>query len=283
MTVTAGLVKELREKTGAGMMECKKALLAAEGDMDKAIIHLRERGMSRAAQKSSRIAAEGLITLHIDQEKKRAAIAEINCETDFVSRNQDFSSFAQQAVAHAASHGLPTTEELLAADLSGRTVGERLVDMVSRIGENLTISRLRLCDFATAGFVTGYVHLGGKLGTLVSLKNATLGEYQNLGRDLALHVIASAPRYLVPNEVSAAEIEQEKAIATKKLQQEGKPEQIIPRIIEGQLKKFYSEICFLQQPYVKEPKLSVQEFMHKNAPKVEIAEFVRFQVGEGNR
>lgn len=279
MSVSAQVVKQLREKTGVGMMECKRALQEVNGDMDKAVLYLRERGLSRAAQKSGRVATEGLIATHIDASACCGAIVEINCETDFVSKNAEFGVFAQRLAELAVQQRLGSKEALCAAAMDGRTVQEQVVDLISKIGENIAVKRVELCDLQEPGFVTGYVHLGGKLGTLVSVKSATPDAHRELGRDLALQVVASSPRYLTPEEVSAAEIEQEKEIAAKKLRKEGKPENIIPKIIEGQINKFYNEVCLLNQPHIKEPKTSVREFMRKNAPQAEIAGFVRFQVG----
>ena len=285
MTITAQLVKDLRTRTGIGMMECKKALVASDGDMDKAILYLRERGMSRAAQKSSRTASEGMLFAHLDSLQQQAVLLEINCETDFVSKNSDFSSFGQSLAALALEQRLSSVEELLAATHDGRQVKDRLVDLVSKIGENIEISRLRKLN-ATDGFVSSYIHLGGKLGTLVAFKSAAAGEqtaageHAELGRDIAMHIIASAPRYLQPEDVDAAEIEQEKAIAHKKLTEEGKPEAIIPKIIAGQIKKFHNETCLLQQPFVKEPKLSVQSYLKQHAPNIQVSGFVRMQVGD---
>ena len=279
MNVSAQAVKQLREKTGVGMMECKRALQESHGDMDKAMLYLRERGLSRAAQKSGRAATEGLVATHIEVTGRRGAIVEVNCETDFVSKNQEFGALAQRLAELAAQQSLAEVEALAAARLGERTVQEQVVALISKMGENIVIKRVALCGLQEQGLVSGYVHLGGKLGALVGLKTTAPEACQELGRDLALQIVASAPRYLVPDEVSAAEIEQEKEIATKKLRKEGKPDNIIPKIIEGQINKFYNEVCLLNQPHIKEPKTSVSAFMRKNAPQVEISGFVRFQVG----
>ncbi len=279
MRVNAQAVKQLREKTGVGMMECKRALQESDGDLDKAVLYLRERGLARAAQKSGRAATEGLVATHIEATGQRGAIVEVNCETDFVSKNAEFSAFAQKLAELAAQQHLDSVESLAAAKLGARPVQEQVVDLISKIGENIAIKRVALCELQEQGVVSGYVHLGGKLGTLVGLKTPTPEAHRELGRDLALQIVASAPRYLVPDEVSAVEIEQEKEIAAKKLRKEGKPEDIIPKIIEGQINKFYNEVCLLNQPHIKEPKTSVDAFMRKHAPQVEITGFVRFQVG----
>ena len=279
MTVTAQLVKQLREKTGVGMMECKKALTETNGDMEKAILYLRERGMSRAAKKSARTTSEGMLFYHLDDKQERGVLLEVDCETDFVSKNSDFKEFGQQLARLAVEHNLASVAELLQATVDGRSAQDVLIDLISKIGENITVSKLQALAVKN-GHVAGYIHLGGKLGTLVALRNASASAHAGLGKDLALHIIASAPRYLTADEVNSEEIEQEKSIAEKKLLQEGKPEKIIPKILAGQIKKFYNEVCLLQQSYVKEPKISVQEYLHQNAAQVEIAGFVRLQVGE---
>ncbi len=279
MRVSAQAVKQLREKTGVGMMDCKRALQETHGDMSKAVLYLRERGLSRAAQKASRAATEGLVATHIDATGRCGAIVEVDCETDFVSKNEEFSAFVQRLAELAAVRRIATVEALAAAELDQRTVQERVVDLVSKIGENISIKRVALCELQKQGLVSGYVHLGGKLGTLVGLQTATPEQHRELGRDLALQIVASAPRYLVPAEISTEEVEQEKEIAAKKLRQEGKPDNIIPKIIAGQIDKFYNEVCLLNQPHIKEPRTSVGAFLRQHAPQVEVTGFVRFQIG----
>lgn len=275
--VTAQLVKELRTKTGMGMMTCKEALTKSGGDLAKAVLYLREKGLSRAAQKSARTTTEGLIVTAVDGQ--HGAIIEINCETDFVSRNEQFIAFANQLTKQVIAKQIDNVNDLLATEIDGQPVADQLTGLVAKIGENLNIKRLKLFKAEDDGFIADYVHLGGKLGTLVSLGKASGDQHRGLARDLALHVVASAPRYLRPEEVDADEIKQERELAGKKLRESGKPEKIIDKIIDGQMKKFYNEICLLQQPYVKDAKLNVQAFLQANHPQVEIVEFVRFQVG----
>lgn len=277
MSITAQLVKELRTKTGMGMMTCKEALTKSDGDLAKAVLYLREKGLSRAAQKSTRTTTEGLIVTEIGGQ--HGAIIEINCETDFVSRNDQFVVFANRLAKQAISERIDSVSDLLATKIDDRSVTDHLTGMVAKIGENLNIKRLKLLEAEANGLIADYVHIGGKLGTLVSLRNASDDQHRGLARDLALHVVASAPRYLRPEEVSVDEVEQEKELAAKKLREAGKPEKIIAKIIDGQMNKFYNEICLLQQPYVKDAKLNVQSFLQANHPNVEIVEFVRFQVG----
>ena len=278
MSISAQLVKELRTKTGMGMMTCKEALTKSDGDLAKAVLYLREKGLSRAAQKSARTTTEGLIVTEIND--RCGAIIEINCETDFVSRNEQFADFANQLAKRAVAEQINSVSDLLGAKIDDRPVADHLTGLVAKIGENLNIKRLKLLKAETDGFISHYVHLGGKLGTLVSLRNASDNQHRGLARDLALHVVASAPRYLRPEEVSADEIKQERELAAKKLREDGKPEKIIAKILDGQMNKFYNEICLLQQPYVKDSKLNVQSFLQTNHPQVEIVDFVRFQVGD---
>ena len=278
MLINAQLVKELRAKTGMGMMTCKEALTKSDGDLAKAVLYLREKGLSRAAQKSARTTTEGLIVTEVDGQY--GAIIEVNCETDFVSRNDQFITFANQLAKQTVANQIDNVNDLLGMKIDDCPVADHLTGLVAKIGENLNIKRLKLLKAETNGFISHYVHLGGKLGTLVSLRNALDDQHRGLARDLALHVVASAPRYLRPEEVSADEIEQERELAAKKLREGGKPEKIIAKIIDGQMNKFYNEICLLQQPYVKDAKLNVQSFLQANYPKIEIVEFVRFQVGD---
>lgn len=277
MSISAQLVKELRTKTGMGMMTCKEALTKSNGDLAKAVLYLREKGLSRAAQKSTRTTTEGLIVTEIDG--RHGAIIEINCETDFVSRNHQFIAFANHLAKLVIAKQVDNVGDLLTTKIDDRSVNDHLTGMVAKVGENLNIKRLKLLKAEANGLIAHYVHIGGKLGTLVSLRNASDDQHSGLARDLALHVVASAPRYLRSEEVSADEIEQERELAAKKLREAGKPEKIIAKVIDGQINKFYNEICLLQQPYVKDAKLNVQSFLQKNHPNVEIVEFVRFQVG----
>jgi elongation factor Ts len=275
------MVKELREKTGVGMMECKKALEENAGDMEKSILWLRERGMSRAAKKADRVAAEGLIQVELSSDKKSGVLVELNCETDFVSKNEDFMKFLKEAATIALSKKIGSADELLTAKMAnGADVKTNLTEMIAKIGENMTLRRVQVLSTSN-GVVSGYTHMGGKIGTLVVLEGATGTDVEDLGKDLAMHVAAAAPRYLVETEVNATELEQERDLARKKLQEEGKPADMIEKILVGQMKKFFKEVCLIEQPFIKDPGVSVSKHVENTKKGAKVAAFSRFQLGEG--
>jgi elongation factor Ts len=281
MAITAGLVKELREKTGVGMMECKKALEENAGDMDKAVVWLRERGLARASSKSGRAAAEGLVIDSVSSDKTSAVLIELNCETDFVTKNDDFVQFGQRIAKLALEKKTRSVEELKSLPFEGgATVGEFLTSLIARIGENMNIRRLATLSTSN-GTIVSYNHMGGKIGALVTLAGAKGPQADELGKDVAMHIAASAPRYLEPSEVAASEIEQEREIARKKLLEEGKPANMVDKILEGQITKFYKEVCLLEQPFVKDPKVSVSKHVATVIKDATVAAFVRFQLGDG--
>lgn len=281
MTISASMVKELREKTGVGMMECKKALEENSGDMEKAILWLRERGMSRAAKKADRVAAEGLIKVATADDGKSGVLVELNCETDFVSKNDDFMKFLDETANIALTKKIGSADELLTAKMAnGSDVKTNLTEMIAKIGENMTLRRVQVLSTSN-GVVSGYTHMGGKIGTLVVLEGATGADVNELGKDLAMHVAASAPRFLVESEVNAAELEQERELARKKLQEEGKPADMIDKILVGQMKKFFKEVCLVEQPFIKDPGVTVTKHVENTKKGVKVAAFARFQLGEG--
>jgi elongation factor Ts len=279
MAITAAQVKELRQKTGVGMMECKKALTENEGDLEKAIVWLRERGLSRAAKKADRVTAEGLVKVAVAENGKSGALVELNCETDFVSKNDDFLKFADDVSALALSHKVSDLEILKGLDLGGQSVAETLTHLIARIGENLNLRRVQYLEVSN-GVVAGYSHMGGKIGSLIAVEGE--GEtLEDLGKDIAMHIAAAAPRYLDSTSVNTDELEQEKEIARKKLLEENKPEQLIEKILVGQVQKFYKEVCLVDQPFVKDPNVSVQKLVETTAKGSKISAFARFQLGEG--
>lgn len=281
MTITAAQVKELRDSTGVGMMECKKALTECNGDMDKALLWLRERGMSRAAQKSDRTAAEGLVHFAIAPSKKEAVVIEVNCETDFSGKNEDFQKFVRDVTALALKSSVTDIAGLSALPMGSSTVADTLVALIAKVGENMSLRRVRRIK-AENGFIAGYNHMNGKIVTLVAFAGPGEGEKADtIGQDLAMHVAAAAPRFLKREEVSADDVETEKELARKKMRESGKPEDIIEKAIMGQVNKFYGEICLLEQPFVKEPKLTVTAYLKQSGLPLSVTEFARFQLGEG--
>ena len=279
--ISASQVKDLREKTGVGMMECKKALEENAGDMEKAIVWLRERGMSRAAKKADRIAAEGIVSFAINNTGNGAAILEVNCETDFVSKNDDFRNFVSEATQVALKNNINDIDTLANTKLaSGTTISETISGLIQKIGENMRLRRVQTVSAAN-GLISGYSHMGGKIGTLVVLEGKNDSTVAELGKDIAMHVAAAFPKYLSRAEVNPAELEQEREIARKKLIEEGKKPEMIEKILEGQMNKFYKEVCLIEQAFVKDPDISITKLVEKADKNLKVAKYVRFQLGEG--
>lgn len=277
MEITAKMVKELREMTGAGMMDCKKALQENEGNFDKAIDYLREKGMAKAVKKAGRIAAEGLVFEGVTADHKTAVVIEFNAETDFVAKNDEFKSFGKLLVETALNNPVSTVEELKVVKLAdGATIEEKLVALIAKIGENMNIRRMQ--KVTTTGFVTTYNHLGGKLGVIVEMSAEMTPERLERAKGIAMHVAAMNPSYLNSAEVTPEILEHEKEIARKQLEMEGKPAKIIENILVGKMRKFYEENCLVDQIYVKaEDKETVAKF----AGDMTVLSFTRFKVGDG--
>ena len=277
MEITAKMVKELREMTGAGMMDCKKALQENEGNFDKAIDYLREKGMAKAVKKAGRIAAEGLVFDGVTADHKTAVVIEFNAETDFVAKNDEFKNFGKLLVETALNNPVSTVEELKAVKLEdGVTVEEKLVALIAKIGENMNIRRME--KVTTTGFVTTYNHLGGKLGVIVEMSAEMTPERLEKAKGIAMHVAAMNPSFLNSSEVTPEVLEHEKEIARKQLEMEGKPAKIIENILVGKMRKFYEENCLVDQIYVKaEDKETVAKF----AGDMTVLSFTRFKVGDG--
>ena len=272
--ITAALVKELRERTGAGMMDCKKALTAVEGDMDKAIDFLREKGLAAAAKKAGRIAAEGVVGSFVSADGKIGAIVEVNCETDFVAKTDGFKALVEKIAAHIVATKPADVEALLASELDGQTVEALVTASVAKIGEKISVRRFALYE-APEGVVAAYIHGGGKIGVLVELK----GGNAELGKDVAMHVAAANPSYLERSQVPAAELEHEKEVLSEQAKNEGKPEKIIEKMVMGRINKYYKEVCLVDQEFVKDPDQTVGKLV--KAAGAEVLAFSRFQLGEG--
>lgn len=275
--ISASLVKELRERTGAGMLDCKKALEANEGNIDKAIDYLREKGIAKAVKKAGRIAAEGLIFDAVTSDHKKAVIIEFNSETDFVAKNVEFKDFGKKLVNLALEKGIKTLEELNEAELEGKKVSVALTELIAKIGENMNLRRLAFVE-AKDGFVETYSHLGGKLGVIVELTGEATEANLHKAKDIAMHVAAMDPRYLNSSEVTTADLEHEKEIARKQLEEEGKPAQIIEKILIGKMNKFYEENCLVDQIFVKAEN---KETVAKYAGDLTVLSFTRYKVGDG--
>ena len=273
MAITAALVKELRERTGAGMMECKKALVETDGDIDKAIENMRKSGQAKAAKKAGRVAAEGIILIKTAEDKKTAAILEINCETDFVARDENFVGFANKVVDVALANKINDVEALNAAELDGATVEETRANLVAKIGENMNVRRVKIIESAE-GLLGSYRH-GDRIGVVVELK----GGDEELARDIAMHVAAVKPDYIRADEIPADVMDKEKEIFTAQALESGKPAEIVEKMIGGRMNKFAAEISLMGQPFVKEPSQTVEKLL--KSKQADVVSFVRFEVGEG--
>lgn len=285
MAITAQMVKELRESTGAGMMDCKKALQEAEGNMERAVDILREKGLSKAAKKADRVAAEGLVAIEMNEDNTVASMVEVNSETDFVAKNEDFKTFVKDAAIMA----LATSNEDVAGLLSethpeGISLQDVLNNRTAKIGEKLDLRRF--VKLTTEGQVAGYIHGGGKIGVLVEMTTtARNAEVIAMGRDIAMQVAAMNPKYVSRNDVDAEYIAHETEILTQQALNEGKPANIVEKMIKGRLEKQLKEVCLLEQPFVKNGDLTIKQLVAETAKKVgaeiEVARVVRFEVGEG--
>ena len=265
MAITASMVKDLRTKTGAGMMDCKKALVEAEGDMEKAVDILREKGLSQAAKKASRVAAEGAVVSAISADGKVGTIVEVNCETDFVGSNDDFRALAARIAQQIIAVNPADVEALLASEMDGKAVKDQVTEAVAKIGENISVRRFVRYESAE-GAVYSYIHGGGKIGVLVEMKGADA----ELGKDVAMQVAAQVPQ---------AEIEHEKEVLAVEARNEGKPEKIIEKMVLGRINKYYKEVCLVDQEFIKDGDLTIAKLLKsKNA---EVVRFARFQLGEG--
>ncbi|HET6566375.1 MAG TPA: translation elongation factor Ts [Rhodothermales bacterium] len=276
MAITSADVKRLRETTGVGMMDCKRALEEADGDFEQAIEILRKKGQKVAAKRAEREAKEGLIVTAVSDDRRRGVIAEVNCETDFVARNEDFANFAQQIAGLLLQKAPKDMDALNVLPFGeGRTVGEAVTDMTGKIGEKIDVRRFTVMD-SKGGSVVSYIHPGSRLGVLVDVK--ANGDAASVGRDLAMQVAALSPvatrRDEVPQEVKDKEME----IAREAARNEGKPDQILDRIAQGKLERYYKDFVLVEQPFVKDASISVQDML-KEAD-ADVVTFVRYALGD---
>lgn len=276
MAVTAKMVKELREITGAGMMDCKKALTETNENMEEAIDYLREKGISSAAKKSDRIAAEG--SAHVMVDGNTAVLLEVNCETDFVTKNDQFKTILQELAAHLLSQKPADVEEALQQPLNGN--GEPLEQFINaniaKIGEKLSLRRFSIFEKTDADAFGAYIHMGGNIGVVTILEGTT---DEAFAKDIAMHIAAVNPRYVTRDAVAAEEVDKEREVLKTQALNEGKPEKIVEKMVEGRLGKFFEEICLLEQSFVKDPDQKVKKLVADKGATVK--GFVRYQVGEG--
>ena len=274
--ITASQVKELREITGAGMMDCKRVLTETDGDMEKAMELLRERGIAKAAKKSDRIAAEGLVDCYISEDGKVGAIVEVNSETDFVGQNEEFKTFVMDIAKQVAEKNPANVEELLAQESiteAGKTVQEVLTDKIAKIGENMNIRRFE--RFESTGLVEKYIHGDGKIAVLVDFAKGD----KAIAKDVCMQIAAAKPEYLKREDVPAERVEKEMEILKAQAMNEGKPAEIAEKMVQGRLGKFYGEICLVEQDFVKDSDKKVSKVLEEN--NAEIVRFARFEKGEG--
>ncbi len=273
--ITAQMVKELREKTGAGMMDCKKALTQTDGDMEKAIDFLREKGMASAAKKSDRIAAEGLTSVVVNGND--AVILEVNAETDFVAKNEAFQTLVKELAEHLLAAKPADVDAALASTMAnGSTVQDHISAAISKIGEKMTLRRFEVATKTDNDAFGAYLHMGGRIGVLTVLEGTTDAD---AAKDVAMHVAAINPKYVSRDQVSQDEVEREREVLTQQALNEGKPENIVVKMVEGRLGKYFEDICLLDQAFVKDSDQKVRKFVESKGATVR--EFVRYEVGEG--
>ena len=273
--VTAALFKELREKTGAGMMDCKKVLTETDGDLEKAAELLREKGITKAAKKSGRVAAEGMVEAYISEDEKVGAIVEVNSETDFVAKNEEFRTFVMDVAKQIVKNNPESVEALLAEPAmfeEGKTVNEALIGKIATIGENISIRRFARFE-TTDGLIEKYIHGDGKIAVLVNMTSGT----KELAKDVCMQIAAARPEFIDRDQVPAERVEKEKEILKIQTMNEGKPEAIAEKIVLGRINKFYQEICLVDQEFVKDPSKKVSDILKDS----KVLEFARFETGEG--
>lgn len=270
---TAKDVMALREKTGAGMMDCKKALVDADGDMEKAGDILRERGIAKAAKRAAKVAAEGLVSAIV--EGKKGVLLEVNCESDFVAKGDKFHALVNDIAKHILKVNPASVEALLASDMGGKTVDTFVQEATAIIGEKISVRRFTV--FESNGFIETYIHMGGTMGVMLDFDGAENAETKEIAHNVALHTAFSKPAYLSSSEVSPETIEKEKAILTQEVMNEGKPQQIAEKIVMGKIKKYYEENCLLDQKFVKDDKITISQLLGK----LKLSRFCFFVMGQG--
>jgi len=281
MQISASMVKDLRERTGAGMMDCKAALTETSGDLEAAIDWLRKKGMSKAEKKSGRVAAEGMVVALSGD--KKAAVVEVNAETDFVAKNDMFVAFSKEVAELVLENGETAVEKVSAMTLpsSGKTVADQLTTMIATIGENMSLRRAALLS-VTSGVVSSYVHMNGKIGVLVAIEAPEASDkLAETAKNVAMHVAAANPKFLDRSSVDSSDLDREKEIFMDQARQSGKPEAIIEKIVEGRINKYYEEVCLDDQSFIMDTDRKVGDIVRDVHPDAKISGFVRYALGEG--
>jgi elongation factor Ts len=270
--ITAAMVKELREITGAGMMDCKKALAATDGDKEKAIDFLREKGIAKAEKKAGRIASEGVVAAYVSDDAKLAAVVEVNCETDFVANTDNFHAMVEKIAKHIAEANPADMDALNESVLDGKSVAEFVTEAVASIGEKISIRRFEryACE---DGLIASYIHMGGKIGVIVELTGGTAEQ----GKDVAMQVAAAKPSCVDRSSVDQKDLDHEREVLRKQALEEGKPEKIVEKMVDGRINKYYKEVCLIEQPFIKDPDQTVQNILGD----VKVRRFTSYQLGEG--
>ena len=276
VNISAKDVNELRKKTGSGMMDCKKALVEAEGDFQKAIDILRKKGQKVSVARSNRETSEGLVLCKLNSDERQASILSFTCETDFVAKNEDFQSLAQDIMEVAFENNLESIDEVLASEINGSTIEQLILEMVGKIGEKIEISDFQIMSGEK---IVPYIHAGSKLGVLVSLNNTTNTDYATAGKDIAMQIAAMNPIALDRDQVDQSVVEKEIEIGKEQARKEGKPEQIIEKIAQGKLQKFFKENTLLSQSFVKDNSLTIKSYLATFSQKLSIESFIRISIG----
>lgn len=287
MVITAKMVSELRERTGAGMMDCKKALTQADGDIEKAIEILREKGLASAAKKAGRIAAEGLIQTYISEDGKNGAVIEVNCETDFVAKNDDFvnlsKNLAKQVAVSKASNVDELLEENYIAD-SSIAVKDAITALIAKLGENMKLRRFEKFNTEN-GALVDYIHGGGRIGIMVQLEGANREGLLEVGKELALQIAAANPLFIYKEDVPEEMLAKEREIYRQQALNEGKPEKIVDKMVEGRIQKYYKDVCLIEQLWIRDQDLTIKKYLENKSKElgadIKVVKFTRFEKGEG--
>jgi elongation factor Ts len=287
MIITAKMVGELRERTGSGMMDCKKALTSADGDIEKAIEILREKGLAAAAKKSGRIASEGLVETYVSEDGRLGGIAEVNCETDFVSGNTDFVELTRNIAKQATLSKVTTVEELLEekyiAD-NALTVKDAITALIAKLGENMSLRRFERFSTET-GILGAYIHGGGRIAVMAQIEGGNNEVVVDVAKQVTLQIAAASPLFLVKEEVPTETLDKEKEIYRQQALNEGKPEKIVDKMVEGRAQKYFKEVCLMEQPWIRDQDFTIKKFLESKSKElgseIKIVKFVRFEKGEG--
>lgn len=286
--ITAAMVKELRDSTGAGMMDVKNALTEAQGNMEEAVVILRKKGLAAAGKKAGRVTAEGAIVAHV--QGNTGVLVEVNCETDFVGRNENFQRFAKEVASAIAQSKASSVEELLAENWPGSSepVSQKVAEQIASIKENISIRRFARYDAPESAAFGSYIHGGGKIGVLVEVvaqSGSKSGDLEEVAKDIAMHIAAAEPRFLRREDVTEKDLETEREIARDAALKSGKPENIVEKMVTGKMDKFYGEACLLEQPYIKDDKATVTQYLQRRGKdagcQYGITRYTRYKLGEG--